>query len=54
MFRKKSPWQRMTHRLPAGDDAKSVAKSGLVAMAGAVCLTAMSAIVSSFRKRDDE
>ena len=51
--RKKSRWQRMIEPVANRVDTRTAAKSGLIAAAGLVGLTAASAAVSALRHTKD-
>lgn len=51
--RKKSMWQRAVEPVADRVDARALTRSGLAAAAGAIGLTAASAVVSSVRRRND-
>ncbi len=52
LFRKQSIWQRAAKPVTSQVDVKSASKSGLVAVAGAIGVTAASAVISSIRRKD--
>lgn len=51
--KKKSPWERVIEPVMNRVDGRSLARSGLTAVAGAISLTVASALLSSLRRRDD-
>lgn len=53
LWRRKSVWERAIEPLTDRVDGRSLAKSGLTAVVGAVGLTAASAVLSSLRRRED-
>jgi len=52
-WRRKSRWERAIEPLTNHVDGRSLARSGLTAVAGAVGLTAASAVLSSLRRREN-
>lgn len=53
LFHRKSMWQKAIEPVTDHVDSKSLAKSGLTAVVGAVSLTVVSAVVSSLRRKDE-
>ncbi|MEJ7722018.1 MAG: hypothetical protein WKF58_17025 [Ilumatobacteraceae bacterium] len=51
LFRRKSAWARARDAVASRADGKGIAKSGLTTAAGAVGVTAASAVVSAVRRK---
>lgn len=52
-WKKKSMWERAVEPLANHVDGQALTRSGLAAVAGAVSLTAASALLSSWRRREN-
>lgn len=52
-WRRKSMWERAIEPFTNHVDGRSLTRSGLTAVAGAVGLTAASAVLSSLRRREN-